>query len=209
VPDDYTFAEGCIAWGVVRGERDRVCDDITFGGYVSECKCDMRTKLVGDGCMTCNPEYWREMVETFTDDVEQFMYAAGQTTDEFNVRQTALYIGLQLEEMAEKLEAIHPFGLYVAKMKRMSSLFKEGDFDGDILTANREALLDADIDLAWVTVGAALSSGADVLGAMKEVARSNFSKMVDGKMQKDANGKVIKGPDFSPPNLAPFIQGDS
>ena len=26
-----------------------------------ECKCDMRTKLVGDGCAVCNPELAKEM----------------------------------------------------------------------------------------------------------------------------------------------------
>lgn len=23
-----------------------------------ECNCDMRTRLVGDGCPACNPDYW-------------------------------------------------------------------------------------------------------------------------------------------------------
>lgn len=44
--------------------------------------------------------------ETFVADVRRFTEAVGCTTDRFNVRQTALYIGLQLEEMAEKLEAM-------------------------------------------------------------------------------------------------------
>lgn len=30
---------------------------------MEECKCDMRTKLVGSGCMACNPEYWEEMCD--------------------------------------------------------------------------------------------------------------------------------------------------
>ena len=28
------------------------------------CKCDMRTKLVGDGCEICNPEYASQFEET-------------------------------------------------------------------------------------------------------------------------------------------------
>ena len=28
-----------------------------------ECHCDLRTKLVGDGCSVCNPEYWADMLE--------------------------------------------------------------------------------------------------------------------------------------------------
>lgn len=147
--------------------------------------------------------------ETFVADVRKFAEAAGCTTDEFNVRQTALYIGLQLEEMAEKLEGVFFSDSLTPQMRYMSDEFKSGKYDSYVECSDRLWMLDADIDLAWVTVGAALSSGADVLGAMKEVARSNFSKMVDGKMVKDANGKVIKGPDFSPPYLAPFITGDS
>lgn len=29
----------------------------------SPCQCNMRIKLVGDGCMACNLEYWKDMLE--------------------------------------------------------------------------------------------------------------------------------------------------
>ena len=32
-----------------------------------KCHCDMRTKLVGDGCSVCNPEYYAEMMEDEAD----------------------------------------------------------------------------------------------------------------------------------------------
>jgi predicted HAD superfamily Cof-like phosphohydrolase len=39
-----------------------------------------------------------------------------------------------------------------------------------------------------------------------EVMRSNFSKFgADGKPIKDESGKVVKGPNFTPPNLQPII----
>ena len=156
------------------------------------------------------------MSETFVADVRKFAEAAGHTTGEFNVRQTALYIGLQLEEMAEKLESllwifdhkIHPLDAVTELMNEASYEFKKGNYDNELAKVNREEMLDADVDLAWVTIGSMLSQGVDVTGAMNEVVRSNMSKMVDGKMVKDANGKVIKGTDFSPPNLAPFIKND-
>ena len=28
---------------------------------MEDCKCDMRTKLVGDGCSVCNPELHKEL----------------------------------------------------------------------------------------------------------------------------------------------------
>jgi predicted HAD superfamily Cof-like phosphohydrolase len=149
------------------------------------------------------------------DDVRKFMEAADCTTDEFNVRQTALYIGLQLEEMAEKLEAVSPravmyankrLGRLIHDIKEFSAEFKRSTYDYDIKLSDPKELLDADIDLMWVTIGSVLSQGADIHGAIAEVARSNASKMVDGKLLKDANGKVTKPAHFSPPDLTPFVK---
>lgn len=146
--------------------------------------------------------------ETFVADVRRFTEAVGCTTDRFNVRQTALYIGLQLEEMAEKLEAIGYAGdaLLVRLMKGTSEQFKSGSFDQLVETGDREAMLDADIDLAWVTIGSALSQGADVLGAMREVARANLDKIgPDGTVLKDENGKVKKPAGWRGPDIAPYV----
>jgi len=27
-----------------------------------KCECSLRTKLAGDGCHICNPEYWADML---------------------------------------------------------------------------------------------------------------------------------------------------
>lgn len=146
--------------------------------------------------------------ETFVADVRRFTEAVGCTTDRFNVRQTALYIGLQLEEMAEKLEAIGYAGdaLLVSLMKGTSGQFKSGSFDQLVETGDREAMLDADVDLAWVTVGSALSQGADLLGAMREVARANLDKIgPDGTVLKDENGKVKKPAGWRGPDIAPYV----
>lgn len=164
--------------------------------------------------------------ETFVADVRQFTEAVGCTTDRFNVRQTALYIGLQLEEMGEKLEACG-CGLMAERLYMMSAGFKEGLYDIDVRHADRADMLDADIDLAWVTIGSALSQGADVLGAMREVARANLDKLVacdeqhlgidrpladcpkcSGRLAyavKDANGKVTKPEGWRAPDITPFV----
>lgn len=146
--------------------------------------------------------------ETFVADVLRFTEAVGCTTDSFNIRQTALYIGLQLEEMAEKLEAVwfnHPSHI-LSVLKSLSSGFKSGEFDSDVAAGDREAMLDADVDLAWVTIGSALSQGADVLGAMREVARANLDKIgPDGSVLKDENGKVKKPVGWRGPDNSPFV----
>lgn len=153
--------------------------------------------------------------ETFVADVRQFTEAVGCTTDQFNVRQTALYLGLMAEEFAEVLEALS-LPLHAKSLHHISNQFKTGRLDGAVLATNqRVELLDGCTDLAWVTIGAMLSQGVDVLGAMREVARSNMSKLIEAPdgtplAVKDINGKVVKPASFSGPDLTPFIakQGD-
>lgn len=163
--------------------------------------------------------------------VRQFTEAVGCTTDQFNVRQTSLYIGLQLEEMKEKLEALgwnnvrHSGGFYtdlMAALHKASCEFKDGTMDVAVEEAGRAAMLDADIDLAWVTIGSALSQGADVEGAAGEVARANMDKLhlchcedadftpckkcrdTGRYALKDENGKVKKPGGWVAPNIEPF-----
>jgi hypothetical protein len=48
--------------------------------------------------------------------------------------------------------------------------------------------------------------GADFFGAFKEVHRSNMSKLgEDGTPVLREDGKVLKGPNYSPPNLKQFL----
>lgn len=144
--------------------------------------------------------------ETFVADVRRFTEAVGCTIDRFNVRQTALYIGLQLEEMAEKLEAIHVESDIPRLLRRLSDGFKSGVLDKRVANGDREAMLDADVDIAWVTIGSALSQGADLLGALREVARANLDKIgPDGTVLKDENGKVKKPSGWRGPDLAPYV----
>lgn len=150
-----------------------------------------------------------QMNKEFIESVGQFMRSAGQTTEGFNVRQAALYTGLQFEELAEKLEALGLAG-YAARLGAMGDLFKTGKFDRDIELADPLELLDADIDLAVVSIGSAYSMGADVLGAAGEVCRANLDKAgPDGKIARDANGKAMKPEGWVAPDLVPFLgKGD-
>lgn len=230
---DGTLCEGCGVYLDGNGEG--------FPRHCHDCKRErgsgghMRTKVVAKvKCPTCGKlvkkaglsDHQRDVhgaaanAETFVADVRRFTEAVGCTTDRFNVRQTALYIGLQLEEMAEKLEAISDskkidqidalkeaeVGGAAVMLRDMSRRFKEGDYDDHVEAGDREAMLDADVDLAWVTVGSALSQGADLLGAMREVARANLDKIgPDGAVLKDENGKVKKPDGWRGPDIAPYV----
>lgn len=63
-------------------------------------------------------------------------------------------------------------------------------------------LLDALADLVYVAYGCALDCGFDLDAALAEVHRSNMSKLLpDGTVLRRDDGKVLKGPNFTPPDL--------
>jgi predicted HAD superfamily Cof-like phosphohydrolase len=65
---------------------------------------------------------------------------------------------------------------------------------------------DAIADLLYVIYGAALTFGIPVREVFSEVHRSNMTKLGnDGLPVYRADGKVMKGPNFSPPNLRPIL----
>jgi predicted HAD superfamily Cof-like phosphohydrolase len=58
-------------------------------------------------------------------------------------------------------------------------------------------------DIVYVAYGTALNHGIDLDAVLTEVHRSNMSKLgADGKPILRADGKVIKGPNYSRPDIA-------
>jgi predicted HAD superfamily Cof-like phosphohydrolase len=74
-----------------------------------------------------------------------------------------------------------------------------------IRDVNEIELLDSLADQIVTAIGVAHMMGFDILGALQEVNRSNFSKFEDGKAVFDENGKIRKGKDYTPPNLESFV----
>lgn len=70
--------------------------------------------------------------------------------------------------------------------------------------ANKDMVEYADAlgDLLWVICGAAYRAGIDLRPVVREIARSNYSK--DGS--KNGAGKVQKGPNYSPPDMAAVLR---
>lgn len=68
-------------------------------------------------------------------------------------------------------------------------------------------IADAIADLLYVVLGTAVAHGIDIEPVFNEVHRSNMSKFIDGHRRED--GKWIKGPSYSPANLAPIIAAQS
>jgi predicted HAD superfamily Cof-like phosphohydrolase len=67
---------------------------------------------------------------------------------------------------------------------------------------------DALADIAYVVYGAALTFGIDLDAVLAEVHRSNMSKLGDdGRPIYREDGKILKGPSFSRPDIASVLAG--
>jgi predicted HAD superfamily Cof-like phosphohydrolase len=72
--------------------------------------------------------------------------------------------------------------------------------------SNIVEIADALGDLAYVVAGAALVYGIPLDRVVDEIHRANMSKLgKDGKPVKRADGKILKGPNYTPPNVAAII----
>lgn len=69
------------------------------------------------------------------------------------------------------------------------------------------AQADALADLTYVIYGAALESGIDLDSVIAEVHGSNMSKLGgDGRpIYRETDGKVLKGPQYRPPQVASVL----
>lgn len=125
----------------------------------------------------------------------------------------ATQIGVHLEEVAEFMEAIGSHKAATILVQDVSDNFKQSpniyqDADGNAITLPEDfkiQMLDALCDQIVTATSVAHSMGFDIVGAIKEVNASNWSKFEDGKPLYDANGKVIKGKHYFKPNLKPFL----
>lgn len=83
--------------------------------------------------------------------------------------------------------------------------FKEY-LDG-IYHGNRVEVADALGDMLYVIHGTALCYGIDLDAVVEEIHRSNMTKLgEDGRPIYRDDGKVLKGPNYEPPNIAPIVE---
>lgn len=117
---------------------------------------------------------------TNNEKVKQFMETYGQlvrTNPEFPDRDT---IHLRIDLIEEELEELRTA----------------------IADENIVEVADALTDILYVVYGAGLTFGIDLDKTFAEVHRSNMSKLgPDGKPIYREDGKILKGPDYTPPDL--------
>jgi predicted HAD superfamily Cof-like phosphohydrolase len=74
-------------------------------------------------------------------------------------------------------------------------------------TKNLKEIADALTDILYVTYGAGYAYGINLDKCFQEVQRANMSKLgKDGKPIYNDKGKVMKGPNYSEPNLKQFVE---
>lgn len=121
-------------------------------------------------------------------------------------------IGCHYEEVAEMAVSMcrpreTEFSIVINKT---ANLFKQArlsdDHDFSDLIPDPIETLDALCDQIVTATGVAYMMGFDIEGALKEVIRSNNSKMVNGKFEFDDNGKIMKAEGYSKPDLTPFVK---
>jgi predicted HAD superfamily Cof-like phosphohydrolase len=72
------------------------------------------------------------------------------------------------------------------------------------------AVADALADMVYVIYGTACEYGIPLDDVIAEVHRSNMSKLgADGKPVLREDGKVLKGPAYSPPDVAAVLNGSA
>jgi len=133
------------------------------------------------------------------EDTKRWFEAAVPTPTPQNV---SVQIGCHMEEFAEMLTALGETTLAGA-VDRVADMYKSAIYASPAI--DRRELLDALADQIVTAVGIGHMLNMDIVGALGEVNRSNFSKFVDGKPVFKANGKVDKGSEYTPPDLTPFV----
>lgn len=103
---------------------------------------------------------------------------------------------LLVEEAAEAAEALTD----------LAEVLRSG---GDPIAAY-QAVAKELADVLYVTYGAADALGIDLPAVFVEVHRSNMSKVdADGNVLRRADGKVLKGPGYQPPDLEGLVEWPS
>lgn len=91
----------------------------------------------------------------------------------------------------------YPYNLRVDLIMEEADEFAEACANHDMV-----GMIDALCDLLYVTYGAAVAMGVDLEPYYDEVHRSNMSKQ-GGPVRED--GKRLKGPNYSPPDLKSIL----
>lgn len=140
------------------------------------------------------------MIKELYEGVKAFMRAGGQ---EHHCVGTGEVPSISVLDMRERLIQ-EEFDEYKKAVQDLINWTGHGG-QGEEATHKLAAIADALCDLLYVTVGAGIVWGLDLPAMVAEVHRANMTKFPCGAVYKREDGKVVKPPDWKPPDLAQFL----
>jgi len=124
----------------------------------------------------------------------------GIMTNFERVKEFMLTFGQQVKDKAE----FPNYKIVDLRKKLIDEEFQE--LKDAINDKNMVEIADALTDILVVTYGAGAAFGINLDKCFEEVHRSNMSKLsAKGEPIYNEYGKVMKGPNYSPPNLKKFV----
>lgn len=138
--------------------------------------------------------------------IEWFKAAKPEPTE----KDKATQIGCHFEEVSEMLQALSCIREQVDDVSQefYSSDAIDKDIDGKVMELPENwqiELLDSLCDQIVTAIGVGYMMGFDMVGALDEVNKSNWSKFKDGAPVFDGNGKIAKADGYFKPDLAKFL----
>jgi hypothetical protein len=137
--------------------------------------------------------------------VREFMLTSGMTVDQFNARQIVAHTALQLEEIAQKIFTIADGSIdsrdkatlcnFARHANTIAHRFKLKLHLGDVMRCEHCELVDADFNLAFVSLGALYSVSTDGDKAIDAGCSFNFAQFVTDSVVHNNAG--WRKPDFS------------
>ena len=117
-------------------------------------------------------------------------------------------IGCHYEEVSEMSAVLYDDVEYAIVDTAIMYKIKHSGYLGVLEELSADArieLLDSLCDQVVTAVGVAYMMGMDIEGALAEVNRSNWSKFKGGVPVFNAQGKIAKGVEYTPPELSDYI----
>ena len=149
------------------------------------------------------------MMKTNFQKVGEFMKAYEQdvhTTARFPLEKIRQLRFDLIEEELDELDVAMKKQEELEETNDNGELSSESEFINDS-QENLIEIADALTDLLYVIYGAGHAYGIDLDACFDEVQRSNMSKLDEnGKAIKREDGKILKGPNYSPPNLHGIVK---
>ena len=112
--------------------------------------------------------------------------------------------GLDINDIPVDMSEVKESGLWQLRRNLVEEEYKE--FMEAMDEGNIVKIADAICDLHYVLSGTSVSFGIPEDECFSEVQRSNMSKLMpDGSVLRRDDGKILKGPNFSEPDLVRIL----